>query len=78
MCESGTCAPEVSANNFIGKLPRPEGLQSNINVSSLIDTEDGLIDRAIYTDPQIYAQEQRRIFAIMVVLGAYQPVQEAL
>lgn len=63
MCSTDACGPDISANNYIGKMPRPEGMAANIDVSSLIDTEDGLIDRSIYTDSQIYAQEQRRIFA---------------
>lgn len=63
MCPTNSCAAETSANDFIGKMPRPEQMQSNLDVTPLIDTEDGLIDRSIYTDSQIYAQEQRRIFA---------------
>lgn len=60
---STPCASESSANEYIGKMPRPEAMSENLDVSTLIDTQDGLIDRSIYTDHQIYAQEQRRIFA---------------
>lgn len=58
-----SCASKTAANGYIGKMPRPSQMQTNIDVSTLIDSDGGLIDRSIYTDRQIYAQEQRRIFA---------------
>jgi 3-phenylpropionate/trans-cinnamate dioxygenase subunit alpha len=51
------------ANAAIGKMPRPAAMTSNIDVSTLVDADGGLIDRSIYTDHGIYGQEMRRIFA---------------
>ena len=42
-------------------LPRKE--VRNIDVSTYFDFEQGLLDRKILTDSDIYAQEQRRVFA---------------
>src|SRR5215203_1914450 len=46
-----------------GNLARPAELAPTLDVRGLVDTESGLLDRAIFTDEQIYAQEQRRVFA---------------
>lgn len=46
-----------------GALDRPAALTRNVDVSGLIDTGGGLLDRVIFTDEQIYKQEMRRIFA---------------
>lgn len=46
-----------------GDICRPHGFAPRIDVSSLIDTDHGLIDRAIFTDRRLYEQEQARVFA---------------
>ncbi|MCG5220914.1 aromatic ring-hydroxylating dioxygenase subunit alpha [Streptosporangium sp. KLBMP 9127] len=46
-----------------GALHRPAGLEPGIDVGGLVDTEAGLVDRAIFTDERIYRQELRRVFA---------------
>lgn len=46
-----------------GNLTRPPELAPSVDVSGLVDVETGLLDRAIFTDEQIYLQEQRRVFA---------------
>lgn len=44
-------------------LNRPAELERTIDVSTLVDTGNGLVDRAIFTDEQLYRQEMRRVFA---------------
>ena len=44
-------------------LKRPPELERSIDVSTLVDTKSGLIDRSIFTDQQLYQQEMRRVFA---------------
>ncbi|MCV9994830.1 aromatic ring-hydroxylating dioxygenase subunit alpha [Paeniglutamicibacter sp. ZC-3] len=61
MSTTDSCPSE--ANAAIGKMRGSEHGPKNIDVSALVDAEDGLIDRSIYTDPGIYDQEMRRIFA---------------
>ena len=46
-----------------GALRRPAELHRDIDVSGLVDSDGGLLDRAVFTDPQVYRQELRRIFA---------------
>src|ERR1700758_2527663 len=46
-----------------GTPRRPAGLARNVDVSGLVDTEAGLLDRAIFTDESLYRQELRRVFA---------------
>lgn len=46
-----------------GALRRPADLARNIDVSGLVDTEGGLLDRVIFTDQELYRQELRRVFA---------------
>ena len=60
--EPGTgCQPATATPR--GGLRRPAELTRNVNVSGLVDTESGLLDRAIFTDAQLYGQELRRVFA---------------
>lgn len=44
-------------------LRRPPGLERSFDVSTLVDTKGGLIDRSIFTNQQLYQQEMRRVFA---------------
>ncbi|CAN5194186.1 aromatic ring-hydroxylating dioxygenase subunit alpha [soil metagenome] len=46
-----------------GALKRPAGFEPSIDVSGLVDTEQGIIDRAIFTEESLYQQELRRVFA---------------
>ncbi|MFI6931535.1 SRPBCC family protein [Streptomyces sp. NPDC050287] len=46
-----------------GTLRRPADLARTIDVSGLVDTEGGLLDRVIFTDQELYRQELRRVFA---------------
>lgn len=59
----GDCSPAGGTIGQAGALERPEGLDINFDVSGMVDPDNGLVDRRIFSDPQIYAQEQRRIFA---------------
>jgi 3-phenylpropionate/trans-cinnamate dioxygenase subunit alpha len=56
VCGSATAVPS-------GALRRPAELARNIDVSGLVDTESGLLDRAIFTDERLYRQELGRVFA---------------
>ncbi|MDO5727169.1 MAG: aromatic ring-hydroxylating dioxygenase subunit alpha [Bowdeniella nasicola] len=47
----------------VGKLPRPDELNTNLDVSTMVDAEGGLVDRGIFTEQAIYKQEMKRIFA---------------
>ncbi|MET0994087.1 MAG: aromatic ring-hydroxylating dioxygenase subunit alpha, partial [Mycobacterium sp.] len=60
--EPGTGARTVSAPPC-GALLRPAELSRNIDVAGLVDADGGLLDRAVFTDDEIYRQELRRIFA---------------
>lgn len=46
-----------------GDLCRPAEFAAPLDVSGLIDAQNGLIDRAIFTDRRLYDQEQARVFA---------------
>lgn len=46
-----------------GGLTRPEALDSNLDVSGMVDPDGGLVDRRIFSDNAVYRQEMRRIFA---------------
>ncbi|MFD5259184.1 SRPBCC family protein [Streptomyces bobili] len=46
-----------------GALRRPADLAHTLDVSGLVDTEGGLLDRVIFTDQDLYKQELRRVFA---------------
>src|SRR5262249_38909181 len=46
-----------------GALRRPSDLHRSIDVSGLVDTGGGLLDRAVWTDEEIYRQELGRVFA---------------
>ena len=41
-----------------GNLERPAQLEENIPVAGLVDEAHGLVDRAIFTDEQLYQQER--------------------
>ncbi|MEU4650124.1 aromatic ring-hydroxylating dioxygenase subunit alpha [Nocardia fluminea] len=58
-----TSGRDATCANLCGALRRPAELARNIDVSGLVDTESGLLDRAIFTDEQLYRQELRRVFA---------------
>ncbi len=62
---TSTIDPELRKGNdpARGNLARPAELAPTLDVRGLVDTDSGLLDRAIFTDEQIYAQEQRRVFA---------------
>lgn len=45
------------------KLSRPAELTPTVDVSSMVNMDAGLLDRAIFTDEDIYRQEMRRVFA---------------
>lgn len=47
-----------------GDLCRPPEFAKTTDVSGLVDTNNGLIDRAIFTDEHLYDQEQARVFAV--------------
>lgn len=46
-----------------GTLSRPHVLAPAVDVTNLVDTDNGLIDRVIFTDTSLYQQELRRVFA---------------
>jgi 3-phenylpropionate/trans-cinnamate dioxygenase alpha subunit len=46
-----------------GDLCRPDGFAAPLDVSGLIDSANGLVDRAVFTDRRLYDQEQARVFA---------------
>jgi 3-phenylpropionate/trans-cinnamate dioxygenase subunit alpha len=46
-----------------GALQRPSELRRDVDVSGLVDEKGGLLDRAVFTDEQLYRQELRRVFA---------------
>ena len=58
-----TAHESVSTAPPCGSLRRPSQMTAVIDVSGLVDAQAGLLDRAVFTDEQIYRQEQRRIFA---------------
>ena len=47
----------------MGRIHRPRELAHDLDVSGLVDVENGLIDRAIFTDQRLYEQEMARVFA---------------
>ncbi|MFJ2756428.1 aromatic ring-hydroxylating dioxygenase subunit alpha [Nocardioides sp. NPDC087217] len=58
------CTPRSPATGApSGRLQRPADLAPTVDVSGLVDAEGGYIDRAIFTDQQLYQQELRRVFA---------------
>ncbi|WP_369192207.1 aromatic ring-hydroxylating dioxygenase subunit alpha [Streptomyces sp. R08] len=46
-----------------GALRRPADMAPNLDVSGLVDTAGGLLDRVVFTDQDLYRQELRRVFA---------------
>lgn len=46
-----------------GDLCRPAEFAAPLDVSGLVDSHNGLIDRAVFTDRRLYDQEQARVFA---------------
>jgi 3-phenylpropionate/trans-cinnamate dioxygenase subunit alpha len=69
IAESGACGGACSSpvrgatQTPRGTLRRPVAMTRNIDVSGLVDAEGGLLDRAIFTDEELYRQELRRVFA---------------
>ncbi|GER22742.1 hypothetical protein NCCP1664_12390 [Zafaria cholistanensis] len=61
MTTTDSCASK--ANPAIGRMPRPGELSGNLDVSTLVDADGGLIDRSVYTGGGLYKQEMPRIFA---------------
>lgn len=60
-----------------GDICRPAGFDHAIDVSGLVDSAGGLIDRAIFTDQRLYEQEQARVFATSwLFLGHVEQVQK--
>lgn len=47
----------------LGGLTRPAELDHNTEIGGMVDPDRGLVDRRIFSDPEIYKQEMRRIFA---------------
>lgn len=61
-----------------GDLRRPGELTRAVDVSGLVDTEHGLIDRSIFTDHALYEQEMSRVFATSwLFLGHVEQLQKA-
>ena len=61
-----------------GEIRRPSGFAPNIDVSGLVDSDNGLIDRSVFTDRRLYAQEQARVFATSwLFLGHVEQLQKA-
>ncbi|MGF7119606.1 MULTISPECIES: aromatic ring-hydroxylating dioxygenase subunit alpha [unclassified Rhodococcus (in: high G+C Gram-positive bacteria)] len=57
MCTSdGNAVPQ-------GSIQRPAALTKFVDVSTMVDGDNGYVDRAVFTDHAIYQQELRRIFA---------------
>lgn len=50
-------------NPTSSRLSRPPELSPNVDVSTMVDMDQGLLDRAIFTDQTLYRQELRRVFA---------------
>ncbi len=46
-----------------GALWRTHALVRDIDVSGVVDSHGGLLDRVIFTDGELYRQELRRLFA---------------
>lgn len=46
-----------------GEIRRPFDLAPNVDVSGMVDVDNGLVDRAIFTDQRIHEQELARVFA---------------
>jgi 3-phenylpropionate/trans-cinnamate dioxygenase alpha subunit len=46
-----------------GALRRPKALFTPVDVSGLVDSDGGLLDRIVFSDPRLYQQELRRVFA---------------
>jgi 3-phenylpropionate/trans-cinnamate dioxygenase alpha subunit len=61
-----------------GDLCRPAAFTAPLDVSGLIDTANGLVDRAVFTDRRLYDQEQARVFATSwLFLGHVEQLQKA-
>jgi len=61
-----------------GNLCRPVGFAEAIDVAGLVDSANGLIDRAVFTDRRLYDQEQARVFATSwLFLGHVDQLQKA-
>lgn len=55
-----------------GDLVRPQEFDRNLDVSGLVDSTGGLLDRAVFTDHDLYRQELRRVFAPSWLFLAHQ------
>jgi 3-phenylpropionate/trans-cinnamate dioxygenase subunit alpha len=65
-CPGGACGTVATGRATqapSGALQRPPELRRDVDVSGLVDDEGGLLDRAVFTDEQLYRQELRRVFA---------------
>lgn len=61
-----------------GEICRPAELQSAVDVSGLVDTTNGLVDRSIFTDRTLYSQELARVFSpSWLFLGHVEQLQKA-
>lgn len=61
-----------------GDICRPDELARNIDVSGMVDSRNGLVDRAIFTDRKLYEQELARVFATSwLFLGHVEQLKKA-
>ena len=61
-----------------GDLCRPGGFAQSMDVSGLVDSGNGLVDRSVFTDRRLYDQEQARVFATSwLFLGHVEQLQKA-
>ncbi|MFV0373858.1 aromatic ring-hydroxylating oxygenase subunit alpha [Microbacterium sp.] len=60
-----------------GDIRRPERFSNHLDVSGLVDSTNGLVDRAVFTDRRLYEQEQARVFATSwLFLGHVEQLQK--
>jgi len=72
--ETGPRPPRIDC----GTISRPAELARNMDVTSLVDAESGLVDRAIFTDRALYEQELSRVFATSwLFLGHVEQLKKA-
>lgn len=69
---------EGSRPTSTGAIRRPAGWHPDLDVSGLVDTRNGIVDRAVFTDRRLYEQEQARVFATSwLFLGHVDQLQKA-